>query len=480
MSDLPSDVDAENALIGSTLVIGGIDGKAKFIRPDHFSNKVNGLIWESMLDLQARGDPIDIITIADAHKGKITSADISEKLIGTPTSLHRDAYAIIVMTTGAKRKLAMALPKLSSIAYGNEFHDPATVIAEAMAEIESAGEGVEQFEREVWTAAELAALEIPADPWLLDGLVIEGGLNLIAGEFAAGKTFVALDLAIGAASAGNAWGRKVKPGRVIYFGADNSRSNLVRRIRDLSEGREIKAPKKNLIFDLSPIDLSQPSGFATIRAAIREYDAQVIVIDAMIRYLGGFDENSASDIGQVMARFREIANLTGCTFIFIHHLRKISGTFDRSKAADRIRGSGDFLGAVDSAIVLTTKGQGSNIVRSMIQVKSREAEEIDVLNFAMQAAEQSGLIITFEAGDPLIASETLGDTTANLMANMLQKSPGVSFTKADLRAELANLGIVEMKSRSDDRAFRILKSIPTITVARSGRVNVYVWDAMDE
>lgn len=480
---LPRNVEAEAALIASTVMLGYIPKSAEPILADrwNFSDERNREFWSKILLLASRGDPIDTISLIAALKGStiIDENEATAILAGyvgsVPSSLSVDKYAELVRVVSAKRKLAVALNKVAKICHGDGMFDPGAVFSEAIAEIESAANGIQPMERETWTLGELVALEVPEDPWILDGLLIQGGLNLLAGEFGAGKTFMSLDLAIGAASEGGlVWGRKVKPSSVLYFGADNSRSNLVRRSRALSAGRGITPKYENLIFDLSPLKLSEPAGIATVRHAVLEHKADLVIFDALIRYLGDYDENSSSDIGRMMADFRAIANMTGCTFVLVHHLRKLSGQVTKAKISDRIRGSGDFLGAVDSALVLSIKGEGPNIIRTLVHVKTREGRESEAVSLEIQDSEKSGLVLTFGLGDSALAAETLAETALAAMLSKMQKEPGVSFTKKDLRDILDDAGL-NISSRTEDDTFSMIRNIPNVQISKVGRFNNYQW-----
>ena len=64
-------------------------------------------------------------------------------------------------------------------------------------------------DRLIFSAAAFAAGAGDAPDWLVQDLLLQGGLNLLAGDVGSGKTFLALDLAIAAASGGPAWRREV-------------------------------------------------------------------------------------------------------------------------------------------------------------------------------------------------------------------------------------------------------------------------------
>lgn len=480
MSELPKNLEAERALIGSVLASSKLEGLAEQVLVDDFNNLQHQAIWNAILRLHARGDPLDIITVCAAlegskHISEIEAATLITRMIGeVPSTMHVEKYAELVQVTAAKRKLAVVLPKISRIAYSDDKHDPFSVFADAQAIIEKAGADIQPVEREQWTAAELVLLEIPDNPFYLDGLIIEGGLNLLAGEYASGKTFLCIELAIGTSTSAGAWGRTIKPGNVLYLGCDNMRETLIRRLRELCKGREVEAPHESLVIDISPLDLGTPAGIATVRSLVIKHNAQLVIIDAMARYLGRLDENSAGDVGSLMAELREIIRMTGCTMVLVHHLRKIGTQMTRSKIADRVRGSGDFIGAVDSAIIVTTKGEGPNVIRQITHVKNRESIESHPLAFSIQTGEEGGLVIPFEAGSEMIASDTLVETAATIMANTMQRTPGVTYLKADLQDIVASTGI-DLKSRTASKAFSMLGAMPMIAVKKQGRLNVYSW-----
>ena len=218
---------------------------------------------------------------------------------------------------------------------------------------------------------------------------------------------------------------------------------------------------------------------AIVRDAIIEHDADLVIIDAIIRYLGSLDENVATDIGRLMAGFRDIANSTGATFVFIHHLRKLSGQLTKVKIAERIRGSGDFVGAVDSVVVLSTKGEGANIVRNVAHVKCRESEESDPLSFEIHEGDAGGMVLSFGMGDAAMAADTLAEVAFTTMANALKQEQAVTFSKVDLRGVLDEAGI-KLSSRTESKAFTYLKSLSNVQISRVGRFNNYQWTTLTE
>ena len=129
------------------------------------------------------------------------------------------------------------------------------------------------------TALQLSAQTFSGPAWLLDRLFVAGGLNLLAGEVASGKTFLALDLALAAASGGLAWDdRPALPGPVLYFCLDCSPRTIQQRLLALCAGRGIQPPA-DLAFDFSPLNLADPGGLSFLAHAVRAARAGLVIFD---------------------------------------------------------------------------------------------------------------------------------------------------------------------------------------------------------
>lgn len=257
----------------------------------------------------------------------------------------------------------------------------------------------------LWSAAALCDLELPDSPWLLPGLIVEGGLNLIAGEVAAGKTWLALDLGLAAASGGMAWGRKFTASTpTLYLGCDNNWSTLARRVKDLVAGREIPGPADFHVCDAA-LDLGSTEGLLTLERLVTEMGARLVVIDVLARYMRGVDENAAGEVAPVLTGLRAFANRHGVTLVLLHHLNKSKGII--GQLLERIRGSIEFAGAVDTVLVLTVQGEGMDAKRMLRQKKNRDGEEAEPASFEILPGVQGGLCLAFDtaAADVTVTAE---------------------------------------------------------------------------
>ena len=119
----PSDVAAEQAVLGSMLVDKEAVVKAiELLKPTDFYRQDNSEIFAAMVDVYAKGDPIDFLTVREALKlrnalEKVGSDPYISSLIdNVPTTSNVDAYIKIVEEKATLRSLIKAANDV--IAYG--------------------------------------------------------------------------------------------------------------------------------------------------------------------------------------------------------------------------------------------------------------------------------------------------------------------------------------------------------------------------
>ena len=120
----PSNVDAEQAVIGSLLLDRDALVKVSaFLLPDDFFRDSHRFVYEAMLDLYRRNEPSDIVTVTDelerhdrlAPVGGV--AYIHSLATVVPTAIHIDYYARIVQRTSLKRRLISVAQRIVTLGY---------------------------------------------------------------------------------------------------------------------------------------------------------------------------------------------------------------------------------------------------------------------------------------------------------------------------------------------------------------------------
>ena len=96
---------------------------AGFLRPDHFYEEKNGLVFAAMMTLYEERRPIDLLTISEKLKAsknfkEVGGAGYLTELTGVvPTSAHVENYGRIVQEMHAKRELIRAGANMTEMAF---------------------------------------------------------------------------------------------------------------------------------------------------------------------------------------------------------------------------------------------------------------------------------------------------------------------------------------------------------------------------
>jgi len=423
--------DAERQLLGTLL----LDGRAKpttgGLHPSDFHEIPHRRIYSTMLDLSSKDEAVTIDTLAYALESckevqevggfayltglLAAGGGLVEPQVKFITDLSRERWAIDVVA----KQVAKASKDPAELA---------KVLADAAAHLTKRWGQPVDLERTLWSAAALCDLELPDSPWLLPGLIAEGGLNLIAGEVASGKTWLALDLGLAAATGGMAWGRHFGTSTpTLYLGCDNNWSTLARRVKELVAGREIPGPADFHVCDAA-LDLGSPEGIATLERLVSDTGARMVVIDVLARYMRGVDENAAGEVAPVLTGLRAFANRHGVTLVLLHHLNKSKGFI--GAVLERIRGSIEFAGAVDTVLILTVQGDDLDAVRTLRQKKNRDGEEAKAMSFEIRPGEHDGLCLAFTS-----AAEALQGRLEQRILDAVSAEPGLSKNDVAERVE---------------------------------------------
>lgn len=193
------------------------------------------------------------------------------------------------------------------------------------------------------------------ETWLIVGILPESGiLIVIYGSPGSYKSFVVLDMALSIAT-GKLWhGRKVKQGCVIYVAAEGQAGTL-KRIKAWQKHHNIDQVKN---FALMPIQvmLDDPLELHDFISSIEKMELKpsLIIFDTLARCMKG-DENSTSDMGNIVTACSRITEVTGAQVLLIHHSGK-----DLAKGA---RGSIALTGAADTLLATNKTAKQEAILK---------------------------------------------------------------------------------------------------------------------
>lgn len=223
------------------------------------------------------------------------------------------------------------------------------------------------------TIAEIEAM--PPQAWLIDGLLPERGLIVPYGPPKVGKTFVVLSMALHIAAGMDWFGRAVRQGVVVYI-AGEGLGGLAARIKAMRSRYSIAA---DVPFYVRPkaVNFRDPNAVKEIVALAKDAadgrPIALVVIDTLARAMPGVDENSAQEVGVVIAHCDWVRDELACAVAPIHHTGK-----DQERG---MRGSNAIHGAVDTTLRLKAASKGRV---TMINEDQKDGEPAPPMTFTME------------------------------------------------------------------------------------------------
>jgi hypothetical protein len=217
------------------------------------------------------------------------------------------------------------------------------------------------------TAADLQKKQFPPVRYVVPNLVPEG-LSMLCGRPKIGKSWAALEIAIGVATGRGCFGGlETEQGDVLYAALEDNPRRLQRRIDKL----------------LSPVSSSWPlgltlttswrrldkGGVTDITEWIKEADKpRLVILDTLagvkpIRTNSGYAEDYES-----LTNIHRLANDIGIAVLVLHHTRKM----DADDPIDTISGTLGLAGCADTLLVFAGTSQGMTLY-----VRGRDIEEAE-------------------------------------------------------------------------------------------------------
>lgn len=195
----------------------------------------------------------------------------------------------------------------------------------------------------------------PETPYLVPGLLVHGGLGIIAGEPKTGKSWLVyhLMLCVAAGIPMPPYTYKPQPPRKILLVAnEGSQAGMKHRIAALANGLNINLD--NVADNIAVIaghdfTIDTKENLDLLYHASKTVD--LIIIDTLSNAWYG-KEDSNDEMKQLVGRIRPIIN-NQTTVVLVHHLAKPSQDSKSRRPGLRMRGASALYGATDSGIYLT-------------------------------------------------------------------------------------------------------------------------------
>lgn len=233
---------------------------------------------------------------------------------------------------------------------------------------------------------ELRTRKAKAPDFVVDDWMVAREVSMFGGESEAGKTFLAIDVALRIALGWDVFGRRTKQGLVIYQIGESGDGLLDLRIpawishfgKDLPEKVPFEVlPSK---INLWTSDDRAKDGTYELLSAIRGIMAEwpgvplaAVFIDTFNKAMIGGNENDGKDVSKVISNAELIASETGAHVPIIHHFPKGGTT---------LRGHGSLRADVNSVALVSVDPQTK--IRTIKLDKLKDGEKASMQFELMQ------------------------------------------------------------------------------------------------
>ncbi len=183
--------------------------------------------------------------------------------------------------------------------------------------------------------------------WVVEGLIPQAGLTVLAAPPKKGKSWFALQLGIAVESGVPFLGLRTTKGKVVYYALEDTERRLVERVHGLHpQGRPVGLPHCELT-----IPRLDQGGLEALVSMIEEENPSLVILDTWSKIKGSPERglNAYEADYRLVAPLKAIAEITGVAILLITHLNKYHRGLDDIES---ITGSMGLPGAADAILFL--------------------------------------------------------------------------------------------------------------------------------
>jgi hypothetical protein len=327
---LPSNLEAERAVLGAVLLDNACLASLTTAAPEHFFLHQHQIIARTMKAMGDENIPIDLVTLMEAleRAAQLEAAGgiayISQLADGLPRSSNTEHYARIVREKSDLRAVAYGAQAIEQAAL-----DPEANPVELAARLQNLADGVTRSPQQrlkCVTAQEMLELELPQREMLLAPVLPTQGLAMLYSKRGLGKTYMSLSIAYAVASGDEFLGWQApRPRPVLFVDGELPAATLKDRLAAVTQGMS-RTAKPGMLRLITPDlqagafpDLATREGQALVENALG--DAEFVILDNLSALCVSGKENEGESwlpVQRWALRLRQ----RGVSVLFVHHAGK--------------------------------------------------------------------------------------------------------------------------------------------------------------
>lgn len=247
----------------------------------------------------------------------------------------------------------------------------------------------------------LELLKRPPVHWSVRRLLPKASIAILAGDTQAGKSFLAIDLALRMLCGRNYLGHPTKPGSVVYL-CGEGQDGFAARLRawqqqnsahpDEAAGRYLEV--SDVIPRLGKAHMGKLRNLIAAFAKQHGHAPALVVVDTLSQGLEG-DENDAEVTAPVLRGLAKIRQRFGCSFLIVHHVvkgPKLGRDEWHSITLNDVRGSGAITRNADTVLGVHRARDGQ--AWELVVLKQKDGAKVAPIRFDRLVVE-TGLVDNF-------------------------------------------------------------------------------------
>jgi hypothetical protein len=247
-------------------------------------------------------------------------------------------------------------------------------------------------------STEADILNRPSPKWLVEGLIQESTICMLAGPGGLGKSFLALAIARAMASGGPFFGKRTQPGKTLYVVGEGAAA-FGDRLRAWDAAHpSLEVPSDGIVYIEQGVNLKDPSSVETLARMVDEGDYSLVILDTLSQLAYLDNENNNAEVALTFRAIKSIRDAREGTSILVLDHTPVNGGKVRGATSKR-----DNSDTVIMAIPVGEKGEDGFTLSTQNEDggKQKDGPALVWHGFGLQPVGSSAIVVNNGGKRPL-------------------------------------------------------------------------------